>query len=150
MKSLLIVIASLGLIERDAAQTQPYRDPDLCPGVWYTSEKAEGAEANSCLAELQKKTGTIKVSLKSPYARLVEGVVYVVDVQGKKFQLPWKNPVVDQKNLIFIPHVRGILVGSTVDFPNSDTVRHNVYSTPDSPTVLNHGTYPPEEVKHVT
>jgi plastocyanin len=150
MKSLLIVIASLGLIERDAAGTQPYRDPDLCPGVWYTSEKAEGAEANSCLAELQKKTGTIKVSLKSPYARLVEGVVYVVDVQGKKFQLPWKNPVVDQKNLIFIPHVRGILVGSTVDFPNSDTVRHNVYSTPDSPTVFNLGTYPPEEVKHVT
>ncbi len=108
MKSLLIVIASLGLIERDAAQTQPYRDPDLCPGVWYTSEKAEGAEANSCLAELQKKTGTIKVSLKSPYARLVEGVVYVVDVQGKKFQLSLSEPT----------HVSVKVDGSRVQLPS--------------------------------
>jgi hypothetical protein len=80
----------------------------------------------------------------------VEGVVYVVDVPGKKFQLPWKHPVQDQKNLIYNPHVQGLLVGSTVDFPNSDNVRHNVYSTPLSTKVFNLGTYPPEEVKHVT
>ncbi len=150
MRLLLIATAVFVAMELEICRTEAYQDSDLCPGVWYTSEKAEGAKANGCLAELQKKTGTIKIAIKSPYARLVEGVVYLVDVSGKKFQLPWENPVVDQKNLIFMPHVLGILVGSTVDYPNSDNVRHNVYSTPDSPTVFNLGTYPPEEVKNVT
>ncbi len=150
MKSLLIAIAMQTAPEPQMGQAQAYRDPDLCPCVWYTSEKAECPEGEKCLAKLQEKTGTIKVAIKSPYARLVEGLVYVVEVPTKKFQLPWKNPVEDQKNLIYVPHVQGILVGSTVDFPNSDSVRHNVYSTPDSATSFNLGTYPPEEVKHVT
>ncbi len=150
MRSLLIAIAILVTTGREICQAQAYRDPDLCPGVWYTSEKAESPEGESCLAKLQEKTGTIKATIKSPYARRAEGVVYVVQVPGMKFQLPWKNPVEDQKNLIYVPHVQGILVGSTVDFPNSDNVRHNVYSTPDSVTVFNLGTYSPEEVKHVT
>ncbi len=104
------------------------------------------AEAN----QDSEKTGTIKVTINSLHARLAEGVVYVVEVPGKKFQPAGENPVQDQKDLVFAPHVQGILVDSTLDFPNSDNVRHNVYSTPDSATVFNLGTYPPEEVKHVT
>jgi len=34
----------------------------------------------------------------------------------------------DQRNETFVPHVLAITVGTTVDFPNSDPVFHNVFS----------------------
>ncbi len=109
--------------------------PEICQ-----AEASQGSE----------ETGTINVTINSLYARLAEGVVYVVAVPGAEFQPPRENPVQDQKNLVFLPHAQGVLVGSEIDFPNSDNVRHNVYSTPDSPQLFNLGTYPPEEVKQVT
>ena len=33
----------------------------------------------------------------------------------------------DQKGLLFIPHVLAVPVGSTVEFLNSDPVQHNVF-----------------------
>ncbi len=36
--------------------------------------------------------------------------------------------IMDQRNLTFAPHVLPIMVGTTVEFPNSDDVFHNVYS----------------------
>ena len=39
--------------------------------------------------------------------------------------------VMDQRNLAFYPHVLVIRVGTTVDFPNSDKVFHNVFSFRD-------------------
>jgi len=37
--------------------------------------------------------------------------------------------VIDQKDSTFIPHVVGVVVGGTVEFRNSDTILHNVFST---------------------
>ena len=34
----------------------------------------------------------------------------------------------DQRNETFVPHVLAITVGTTVDFPNSDNIYHNVFS----------------------
>ena len=34
----------------------------------------------------------------------------------------------DQRNETFVPHVLAITVGTTVDFPNNDTIYHNVFS----------------------
>src|SRR5207253_2844392 len=36
--------------------------------------------------------------------------------------------VMDQRNETFVPHVLAITVGTTVDFPNSDRIYHNVFS----------------------
>ena len=36
--------------------------------------------------------------------------------------------VMDQRNLVFVPQVLVVQAGTTVDFPNSDNVRHQVYS----------------------
>jgi plastocyanin len=36
--------------------------------------------------------------------------------------------VMDQRNESFVPHVLAITTGTTVDFPNSDRVYHNVFS----------------------
>ncbi len=97
---------------------------------------------------LPAQTGTIKGVVKSPFSMRFTGVVYLKEVSGE-FKPLEKNPVLDQKNLIFTPHVLPVLVGSTVDFPNSDQVRHNVYSTDKSAQNLNLGTYPTGEVRHV-
>jgi plastocyanin len=54
-------------------------------------------------------------------------VVWVDAVAGKTFPAPEKHVVVDQKGLMFMPHIIAIQQGTTVDFLNSDTVAHNVF-----------------------
>jgi len=56
-------------------------------------------------------------------------VVYVDAISGKTFPAPAEHPVIDQKGLVFQPHVTAVLVGTTVDFLNSDSVAHNVFWT---------------------
>ena len=48
----------------------------------------------------------------------------------------------DQKNLVFRPHVLSVLVGTTVDFLNSDAVLHNVFSPDACADKFNLGTWP--------
>jgi plastocyanin len=56
-------------------------------------------------------------------------VVYVDAISGKTFPAPAEHPVIDQKGLVYQPHVTAVLVGTTVDFLNSDSVAHNVFWT---------------------
>jgi plastocyanin len=53
----------------------------------------------------------------------------VVFVDGVKAGSPPRQPIkVDQRRRTFRPHVTAILLGTTVLFPNNDTVFHNVFS----------------------
>jgi plastocyanin len=56
-----------------------------------------------------------------------ESVVYVDTIAGKTFPAPAEHVVIDQKGLLFQPHINVVLVGTTVDFLNSDKVAHNVF-----------------------
>src|SRR5271165_1089084 len=56
-----------------------------------------------------------------------KSVVYVDTISGKTFPAPSQQPVMDQKGLVFNPHVMVVQVGTTVEFLNSDTVQHNVF-----------------------
>ena len=56
-----------------------------------------------------------------------ESVVYVDTIAGKTFPAPAEHPVMDQKGLLFQPHIMVVLAGTTVDFLNSDKVAHNVF-----------------------
>lgn len=58
-----------------------------------------------------------------------QSVVYVDAISGKTFPPPAVHPVIDQRGLVFQPHVTAVLVGTTVDFLNSDSVAHNVFWT---------------------
>jgi plastocyanin len=58
-------------------------------------------------------------------------VVYVDAIAGKTFPAPADHAKVDQRNMEFTPKVLPVLVGTTVDFHNSDAVLHNVFS-PDA------------------
>ncbi len=91
-------------------------------------------------AAVAADTGSIQATIDSPYARRSEGVVHIEKVDGE-FKPSGDNPVVDQKKLVFIPHVLPVLVGSTVSFPNNDVVRHNVFSPKSSVEAFNLGTY---------
>jgi plastocyanin len=54
-------------------------------------------------------------------------VVYVEAVPGKTFPAPAKSLDMDQKSLLFQPHILIAPVGATVDFLNSDKVQHNIF-----------------------
>jgi plastocyanin len=54
-------------------------------------------------------------------------VVYVEAVAGKTFPAPAKPLDVDQRSLLFQPHILVAPVGATVEFLNSDKVQHNIF-----------------------
>jgi plastocyanin len=56
-----------------------------------------------------------------------ESVVYVEAIAGKTFPAPTAQPVMDQKGLMFQPHLLVVQQGTTVQFLNSDKVAHNVF-----------------------
>src|SRR6185369_3331104 len=68
-------------------------------------------------------------------------VIYIDKIPGKLFPPPAKPEILDQLNLRFVPHVLPVLAGTTIQFPNSDLVRHNVFS-PGPTQKFNLGTYP--------
>jgi len=74
-------------------------------------------------------------------------VVYIDRISGKRFLPPAAPVMLDQKNLTFVPHVLPVLIGTKVAFPNSDEIRHNVFS-PTSTAKFNLGTYPRNTTMH--
>jgi plastocyanin len=54
-------------------------------------------------------------------------VVYVETIPGKTFPPPANPLQMDQKSLLFQPHILIAPVGATVEFLNSDKVQHNIF-----------------------
>ncbi|MFP5206725.1 MAG: methylamine utilization protein, partial [Acidobacteriota bacterium] len=53
-----------------------------------------------------------------------ESVVYVDAIAGKTFPAPAQHAEMNQKGLMFMPHLLAVQVGTTVDFKNEDSVEH--------------------------
>jgi len=82
-----------------------------------------------------------------------KSVVYVDAIAGKTFPAPKDHPVIDQKGLMFAPHVVIVQQGTTVDFLNSDNVAHNVFWPSvggDKKQTKNLGTWPKGEKRSFT
>jgi len=80
-------------------------------------------------------------------------VVYVDAIAGKTFPAPKEHPVMDQKGLVFAPHLMAVQQGTTVEFLNSDNVQHNVFWTAvagDKKAGKNLGTWPKGEKRPFT
>ena len=74
-------------------------------------------------------------------------VVYIDRIPGKTFAPPPAPVLLDQVNLTFVPHILPVLAGTKVAFPNSDDIRHNVFS-PTPTSRFNLGTYPKSTTKY--
>jgi plastocyanin len=77
-------------------------------------------------------------------------VVYVDQIAGKTFAPPTEHAKIDQKNMEFNPKVIAVVVGTTVDFLNSDAVLHNVFSSDACADHFNLGTWPQGQIKSFT
>jgi plastocyanin len=95
--------------------------------------------------------GEIRGTVTAPGAKHAgDAVIFVDKLEGKTFPPPEKHPVVDQKNLTFIPHVLPVLLGTTVEFLNSDDVLHNVFCPDKCAGKFNLGTWPKGRQKSYT
>ncbi|MFQ5797206.1 MAG: hypothetical protein ACE5H0_00775 [Bacteroidota bacterium] len=79
-----------------------------------------------------------------------DAVIYIDKMPGKTFEPPEEHVLMDQKNLVFIPHVLAVLAGTTVDFLNSDDVMHNVFTPDKCAEKFNLGTWPKGHVRSYT
>ena len=82
-----------------------------------------------------------------------KSVVYVDTIAGKTFPAPKDHPLIDQKGLMFAPHIVVVEQGTTVDFQNSDNVAHNVFWPSvggDKKQTKNLGTWPKGEKRSYT
>ena len=79
------------------------------------------------------------------------GVVLWLEPVPRPGSLPLAavHATMEQKGQQFIPHVLAIPVGSVVDFPNHDVVRHNVFSVA-SGQQFDLGLYPTGQTRSVT
>ncbi len=77
-------------------------------------------------------------------------VVYLEPTAPAVYPPPTAHAVMDQRGLVFIPHVMAVQQGTTVDFLNSDHDRHNVYFLYDETgDTLDIGTWGPgQAVSH--
>ena len=86
---------------------------DICMLVVVTAALAMAASAGTISGKVSGVTG--------------ESVVYFEAIAGKTFPAPTQEPVMDQKGLMFQPHIIVVQQGTTVQFLNSDSVAHNVF-----------------------
>ena len=73
----------------------------------------------------------------------------VVWLDGRAKSKPLAKAVVDQRNRSFIPHISVVTVGTEIQFPNSDTVFHNIFAAFDAKK-FDLGMYPRGKTKFQT
>jgi len=78
-----------------------------------------------------------------------KAVVYIEKAYGT-FAPSKKNPIMDQIDMTFVPYVLPLLVGTTVDFHNSDGLLNNIYLPSWAGYKFNLGTYPKGVVRPFT
>jgi len=79
------------------------------------------------LTTLRVTAATIDVAVTNENGSAVpDAVVYAIPAHP--IPVGRKVATMDQKNRIFVPHVLAIQTGTWVEFPNSDNIRHQVFS----------------------
>ena len=74
--------------------------------------------------------GGLSVTVSSASGAAIAGAVVIAEPlqAGVRPRATQKLAIMDQHNLMFVPDVLIVQTGTAVDFPNSDQVRHQVYS----------------------
>lgn len=129
------VVASIASKFRDGAPprvTTPTQKFDVAAAAPLPkaqgSSEAEDAEAHVAPPKVEGSlTGTMQIDGRAMTG--VFGLVTLEPADGKWKPRTPKRVEIEQRNREFKPHITAISVGSTVAFPNIDTVFHNVFST---------------------
>jgi len=87
-------------------------------------------------AEAATVTGAVTVG-----GRVPAGAVVYLEAQVQPPRTAPPHMVMDQKDLAFVPGILPVVVGTVVDFRNSDDVEHNVFSPSDPVKRFDLGTY---------
>jgi len=133
-RRLCFVVASFALLATPAAS----RLPAVAPG------NAEAASAGSIRGRVELRHVPAPVERRPSVAEFgtpnsmaaardlqdrARSVVYLESAPRGAFeQSEPGHAVMDQRDETFVPHLLAITVGTTVDFPNSDHIYHNVFS----------------------
>ena len=110
---------------------------------------ASGAPNTARCQEFGTVTGTLslhKAKIKYDGAKSSKFVVVSLERSGQEPLVAAPEPILrmDQKGLVFIPHVIALQLGQSVEFLNSDNDRHNVYFLHDETgETLDIGTWGP-------
>ena len=99
------------------------------------------------LAGAASLSGTVRCK---GVATSADAIVYVAEIPGKTFP-PGKEPAkMGQTHLRFVPRVLPVLVGTTVEFLNSDAVNHNIFSPDKCTGRMNLGTWSQGQTRSYT
>ncbi len=86
--------------------------------------------------------GTITGNVKCKRMKFPENiVVFIEEVSGNDYPAPDEHGTIGQFDRTFVPHVIAVQKGTIINFPNSDLVKHNVFSPQDGCNQFNLGTY---------
>jgi plastocyanin len=96
-----------------------------------------------------ERARAVEVSGKAMLANRGVAKQAVIYLEGNAKSKPMTKVVIDQRDKEFIPHVTVITVGTTVEFPNNDTVFHNVFAYFQAKK-FDLGMYPRGATKRVT
>ena len=91
------------------------------------STAAASDECTDC-GSVSGKVTVWKTNVKTSGAKSDKDVVvFLENTNGKTVPKGNRRVKMDQKSLIFIPHILPVQQGTTVTFLNSDTVEHNIF-----------------------
>lgn len=79
-------------------------------------------------APLAASAATLTVDVRNARGTPLKDAVVYATPEGRPSPPARRTAVMDQKNRTFVPHVLAIQTGTSVKFPNSDDIRHQVYS----------------------
>ncbi len=103
-----------------------------------------------CAFSENKELGVVKGCVKAKKAKYLRDTVVYIESVPQTFEPPKEHAVIDQKNMAFVPHVLPLVKGATVDFLNSDSIQHNVYSPDAVAGNMNLGTWLKGETRPFT
>lgn len=114
--------------------------------LWLTAV-AVAMAAPLLLTAMARQTTGVAGSVTAKGLRTSAGIVVSLQAPGTKVTPPAKPLDVDQKGMVFAPHVIAVVRGTRVRFLNSDTVAHNVFSPEGK---YNLGTWPQGDTREHT
>jgi len=136
---LSLALAALGIASAAAAEgTFAPQEPRAASGVIRGRVELRHAPAAS------ERPAVAELGMPGPREPVDRrrSVVYLETAPQAAFETPPPGrAVLDQRNETFVPPLIAVTVGSTVDFPNSDRVYHNVFSL-SKPRRFDLGRYP--------